>query len=128
MKPDEKQALNSAVLRNTGDDPLWMGFWLKRFGQSENIDTSNVAQQLGVDVDSFTLLCLCRAPREDHFQDDIEVACNRTGAHPEMLMRIIRQGWLMAASDQLKKAKQDGSCPFCGAPDSLPLKEDALRP
>jgi hypothetical protein len=115
MTPDEKQALNSAVLRNTGGDPLWMGYWLNRFEESEGVDPSELAKQLGIDGHRFALLCLCRTPRQEHFQEDIDVVCNRTGANSEMLMRIIRQeqtltkwrnskpmkleGWLMAASD-----------------------------
>jgi hypothetical protein len=115
MKPEDKQKLNAAVLRATGEDPIWLGYWIKRFEQSEGVHSAEVANQLGLGVDSLVLLCLCRLPRVEHFQDDLRIICHRTGAKEDALARIIRQeqaltkwrapkspettGWLLAASD-----------------------------
>jgi len=115
MKPEDKQALNAAVFRATGEDPTWLGHWIDRFQQSEGIQTAEVASELGLGVEALVLLCLCKTPRADHFQDDLKVVCQRTGAKEDALARIVRQGqalskwsgraseastgWLLAASD-----------------------------
>jgi hypothetical protein len=115
MKPEEKQALNAAVLRATGEDPTWLGYWIDRFKQNEGIQTAEIAEQLGLRADALVLLCLCKTPRAEHFQDDLKAVCQRTGAKDDALARIIRQGqalskwrgrasedatgWLLAASD-----------------------------
>jgi hypothetical protein len=115
MKPEDKHALNAAVFRATGEDPTWLGHWIDRFQQGEGIQTAEVADQLGLGVEALVLLCLCKTPRADHFQDDLTVVCQRTGANEDALARIVRQGqalskwsgraseaatgWLLAASD-----------------------------
>jgi hypothetical protein len=115
MKPQDKQNLNSAVFRVTGDDPAWLGHWIRQFQRSERIEPAEVANQLGIDIDALVLLCLCKTPRQDRFDEDLQVACKRTGADQVALARIIRQeqaltqwrdrksadttGWLLAASD-----------------------------
>jgi hypothetical protein len=116
MTPEQLNSLHAAVFRNTGQDPIWLGYWLKRFVEAEDIAWSGLAQEMGVSRDNLVLLCLCRTPRADHFQEDLRVVCERTGAREEVVARIIRQeqammhwregtpsastGWLLAASDR----------------------------
>jgi hypothetical protein len=115
MTSEQLKALHAAVYRNTGQDPMWLGYWLKQFVESEDSSWSELAQELGVSSDRLVLLCLCRTPRADHFQEDLRVVCERTGAREESVARIVRQeqammrwrenppsastGWLLAASD-----------------------------
>lgn len=115
MTPEQLEHLHACVYRQTGQDPLWVGYWIKRFVESEELTLVQVAQTLGISGDNLVLLCLCRTPRSDCFQEDLRVLCERTGAKEEEIARIIRQeqamirwrdhqtpdsaGWLMAASD-----------------------------
>jgi hypothetical protein len=117
MTADEFQSLLASVLRNTGRDPTWIGYWMQRFVESERISPSDLAKQLGTTSEKFALLCLCRTPRPDHFQEDLLVACQRSDALVAEVVRVIRQeqavirwqegtasksaGWLMAASDHM---------------------------
>lgn len=127
MKPDDKQALNAAVLRVSGEDPIWLGYWLKFFTKNEGIPTEELAKQLDLSIDALVLLCLCRTPRAENFQDDLKFVCQRTGAKDEVLARIIRQGqallkwnatvkadttgWLLAASDSNDDVEEDSENP-----------------
>jgi hypothetical protein len=115
MTPEQLETLHAAVYRNTGQDPMWLGYWVKHFLESEEMAQPDLATELGISSDNLALLCLCRTPRPDHFQEDLRVVCDRTGAREEVLARIIRQeqammhwrdtaspasgGWLLAASD-----------------------------
>ena len=116
MKAEDRASLHAAVFRNTAQDPAWIGHWLARHQQTENLDEEQLAQKLGIAVDNLVLLCLCRSPRSDHFQEDLRVVCKRTGASEKVLAQVLKQeqtlhgvsrsgqgstsGWLMAASDR----------------------------
>lgn len=116
MKPEDRASLHAAVFRNTAQDAAWIGHWLARHQQTENLDEEQLAQKLGIAVDNLVLLCLCRSPRSDHFQEDLRVVCKRTGASEKVLAQVLKQeqtlygmsrsgqgstsGWLMAASDR----------------------------
>jgi hypothetical protein len=115
MTPDELDSLHRSVFRISGRDPMWLGFWISHYAQSEGLDLSDVAAELGVTADSLSLFCICRTPRADHFREDLTVACERTGAKLDVAARIVRQeqamlrwrdgdqegkaGWMLAASD-----------------------------
>lgn len=115
MTPEQLENLYAAVYRNTGQDPAWIGYWFKNFIESEETAWAELAKELGTSEENLVLLCLCRTPRSDHFQEDLRVVCERTGAKEEVVSRIIRQeqammhwrdntssaptGWLLAASD-----------------------------
>jgi len=116
MNPEELESLQSSVLRNSGHDPMWLGFWISSYAESEGLNPLNVATELGITIESLALFCLCRTPRPDNFQEDLTVVCERTGAKIDVAARIIRQeqammrwrddgrksaaaGWMLAASD-----------------------------
>jgi len=123
MTPEQLKHLQASVYRQTGQDPLWVGYWIKRFVESEELTLAQLAQNLGISHDKLVLLCLCRTPRSDCFQEDLRVICERTGATEEETARIIRQeqamirwrenqtsdsrGWLMAASDGEERDEDD---------------------
>jgi hypothetical protein len=125
MSPKDQASVHAAVFRNTAKDPSWLGHWLARHQQSEDLDEKQLAEALGISMDNLVLLCLCRSPRADHYQEDLKVICDRTGVSEQRLAGILRQeqtlirwtekppvhnqGWLMAASDRPKDQ-----------PDSLP--------
>jgi hypothetical protein len=116
MNPQEKASLQAAVVRNTGADPAWMGFWLARHREHERLDELQLAQKLGISMDNVLLLHLCRTPRSERFREDVEAICRRTGAPERELLDLLRQeqnlyqlkqggppsgrGLLMAASDR----------------------------
>src|SRR5262245_32582546 len=115
MNPDHLESLYAAVYRNTGQDPAWLGYWFKHFVEAEEMTWTDLAPDLVIPTENIVLLCLCRTPRPDHFQEDLRVVCDRTGAREEAVSRILRQeqammhwrektsptstGWLTAASD-----------------------------
>jgi hypothetical protein len=123
MTPEQLDDLHASVYRNTGEDPMWLGYWLKQFVESEEFAWSDLAQQLGTSTDKLVLLCLCRTPRPDHFQEDLRVVCERTGAREVEVARIVRQeqammrwredpapnstGWFLAASDRDESTHAD---------------------
>jgi hypothetical protein len=120
MKPSDRASLHAAVFRNTAADPAWMGYWLARHQQTENLDEEQLAQKLELPMDNLVLLCLCRSPR-DHFQEDLRIVCRRTGASEKVLAQLLRQeqallarasgsstGWLMAASDRVEPPPEEG--------------------
>jgi hypothetical protein len=116
MKPEDKANLYAAVFRQTAADPVWLGYWLARHQQTEKLDAQRLAERMGLPMDQLVLVCLCRTPRPDHFREDLQVICHRTGAAEAVLVQILRQeqalhqwtemgvpkatGWLMAASDR----------------------------
>ena len=120
MSPKDKAGLHAAVFRNTAKDPAWVGYWLARHQQTEDLEEEQLADKLGVPMDDLVLLCLCRTPRADHFGEDLKVICQHTGASEAVLAQILRkeqilhhwtaagqpqdQGWLMAASDRPDEA------------------------
>jgi hypothetical protein len=114
MTAPDDQYFPRSVLRQTGRDPAWVGYWLRRHRVHERIAPARLAARLGLDLQGLTLLSMCRTPREDHFRDDLEVICRRTGSDEMALAAVLRQeqalarwgespprpgGWLMAASD-----------------------------
>jgi len=108
------------VFRQTARDPAWLGYWLHSHQEHEGLDAAGLAIKLGLAMDRYVLLCLCRTPRADHFREDVEAICRRTGVKEIELLRLLRQeqnleklsqageaparGWLMAASDRLPEA------------------------
>jgi len=116
MIPEEKDSLHAAVFRHTSADPTWLGYWLARHRQTEQLGPQQLAEKLQMPMPNLVLLSLCRTPRPDHFREDLEVVCRRTGAPESILAQILRQkqtlldwsqgetpkttGWLMAASDR----------------------------
>jgi hypothetical protein len=114
MMPPERKHLWMSVLRQTGRSSALVGYWLRRHRRTEQLQPAQLARKLRVRMEGLVLLSLCRAPREDHFREDLEVICCRTGADEVTLAGILRQeqalarwaearpdpeGWLMAASD-----------------------------
>jgi hypothetical protein len=114
MTPPERKHLWKSVLRQTGRTSALVGYWLRRHRRTEHLRPAQLARKLRVRMEGLVLLSLCRAPREDHFREDLEVICRRTGADEVALAGILRQeqalarwaeaaaepaGWLMAASD-----------------------------
>lgn len=115
MNPNDKPGLHAAVWRNTTRDPSWVGYWLARHEQTEDIDESQLAAKLGVPMDNLILLCLCRTPRDGNlFKQDLQAICAKTGASEMVLAQLLRQeqnhmrflqggqrtqGFLAAASD-----------------------------
>lgn len=116
MTPEDRASLHAAVFRNTAKDSAWIGYWLARHQQTEDLEEEALAQKLGINVDNLILLCLCRTPRTDHFLEDLKVVCQRTGASERALAQVLKQeqvlhrpdssrpastvGFLMAASDR----------------------------
>lgn len=116
MTPEQQAGLQAAALRQTAEDRLWVGYWLKRHQDHERLDPAQLAINLGLTVENFVLLSLCRTPRADQFQNDVAAICRRTGVREIDLVRLLRQeqnierlqqagpasthGWLMAASDR----------------------------
>jgi hypothetical protein len=114
MTEQERRSLWRSVLRQTGRDPAFLGYWLRRHRLSERLTPPHLAGRLGLDLGRLVLLSLCRTPRSEHFRADLTVVCGRTGADAVALARLLRQeqglarwaegtapgsGWLMAASD-----------------------------
>src|SRR5262245_44106102 len=91
MMPEHLQSLHAAVYRNTSHDPLWIGYWLHHYVQAEEIPWEELAQEMGISAEKLVLLCLCRTPRADCFQEDLRAVCERTGAQEEVVARILRQ-------------------------------------
>lgn len=116
MTHELQAGLHAAALRQTASDRTWVGYWLKRHQDHDRLDAAQLASNLGLTMDSFVLLALCRTPRADHFQNDVAAICQRTGVREIDLVRLLRQeqnieklqqagpasqrGWLMAASDR----------------------------
>ena len=127
MNSREKASLQAAVFRNTAREPAWLGYWLARHQQTENLDEQQLADKLGILMDKLVLLCLCRTPRRDQFREDLDVVCRHTGASEEVLAQILRReqilhewkeagpppasGWLMAASDRPEDAAAPPTAP-----------------
>jgi len=125
MNPEDLNSLYDAVARNTGDDPRFMGYLVRRFADSENKGWNDLAQELELSVENVVLLCLCRTPRPERFQEDLRVICARTGANQDVVARLIRQeqaivrwqnkspgttaGWLLAASDSDESSETAGN-------------------
>jgi hypothetical protein len=114
MTGHDRRRLWKSVSRQTARDPIWLGYWLRRHRRTEELTPSRLAERLGLGLEGLILLSLCRTPRDDHFPEDLDVVCRRTGAKEAELARLIRQeqglahwakspppaqGWLMAASD-----------------------------
>ena len=79
-------ALSDAVFRQTASDPKWIGHWLEKF----TLDQQEIASQLGINTDQLVLLALCRTPRQTHFEEDLQIVCQRTGANAEWLRNILQ--------------------------------------
>jgi hypothetical protein len=114
MTEPHRRRLWKSVLQQTARDPIWLGYWLRRHRRTENLTPSRLAARLGLSLEGLIVLSLCRTPRDDHFPEDLDVVCRRTGANEMELARLMRQeqglarweqspppaqGWLMAASD-----------------------------
>ncbi len=120
MTSEERLSLEGAVFRQTAKDPAWLGYWLHSHQEHEGLDAARLAKKLGLPMDRYVLLCLCRTPRVDQFRVDMEAICRRTGVKELDLLRLLRQeqnlerlgqigaapaqGWLMAASDRQPEA------------------------
>jgi hypothetical protein len=127
MNPLERDSLHAAVFRNTAEDPAFIGYWLARHQQTENLDDQPLADKLGLAMDKLVMLCLCRTPRESSFRDDLTAICRYTGAPEELLAQILRReqvllgwqktappgqsGWLMAASDRPPNEEKSSEMP-----------------
>jgi hypothetical protein len=115
VSSEEQKGLEAAVFRNSSRDGAWLGYWLKRHQEHEHLDEAGLANKLGLTMENYVLLCLCRTPRQDRFREDVGAICRRTGVKELDLVRLLRQqqnleqlrrggeppsqGWLMAASD-----------------------------
>src|SRR4051812_191729 len=56
--PDD-EFLWRSVLRQTGRDRSWVGFWLRRYRIHERIGLTRLAARLGLDRHGLALLSLC---------------------------------------------------------------------
>lgn len=115
MKPQDQASLHAAVFSKTARDPDWVGYWLARHQQTEDLDEDQLAAKLGMTMDNLVLLCLCRTPRDGaQFKQDVDAICQKTGADQKVLQNLLRQeqihlrwaqaaptsqGYLAAASD-----------------------------
>jgi hypothetical protein len=116
MTPEQPAGLRAAVFRRTARDPVWVGYWLRRHQDRERLSEAELAEHLGLTMEQYAWLCLCRVPRADRLRDDLEAICRRTGVRELDLLRLLRQeqnlamldgggpasaqGWLMAAADR----------------------------
>jgi hypothetical protein len=127
MSLEDQEGLKAAVFRNTSRDVAWLGYWLNRHQEHDKLDEAGLAKTLGLSMDNYVLLCLCRTPRPDHFREDVGAICRRTGVKELDLVRLLRReqnleelkragqppahGWLMAASDRPAGEDQGPSVP-----------------
>jgi hypothetical protein len=121
MTDADRRSLWRSVLRRTGRDPAFLGYWLRRHRLSERLSPAHLAGRLGLDLERLVLLSLCRTPRDEQFGTDLAVVSARTGAETTALARLLRQeqglarwaegaapphGWLMAASDAVEEHRE----------------------
>ena len=123
MSPNDKAGLHAAIWRNTARDPRWLGYWLARHLQTEDLDEPQLAHKLGITMDNLALVCLCHTPRDGQlFKDDLRQICAKTGAAETVLAQLLRQeqnrlqwsqagpaqgGWLTAACDAPPEPNDD---------------------
>ena len=92
MKPQDQASLHAAVFSKTARDPDWVGYWLARHQQTEDLDEDQLAAKLGMTMDNLVLLCLCRTPRDGaQFKQDVDAICQKTGVDRLVLKNLLRQ-------------------------------------
>lgn len=68
--------------RRAAADPLFLGFRLAAFAAREGLDDPALAAHLGCDLDTLTLVRMCRAPRLESspaFREDVECVAAKFG-------------------------------------------------
>ena len=82
MTDEDIESLYESVYRATANDSKWLGYWLGRFVSFERLSWTELSTQLGLPPAGVASLCLCRTPRPDYFQEDVQVVCVRHWSQP----------------------------------------------
>lgn len=72
--------------------PAFMAYVLQRIMTYEHVDEEQLAMRLGISLTNLTRLALCKRPRPDpeHFNADVQVIADYTGANMTELLRLLR--------------------------------------
>jgi len=70
--------------------PAFMGYVLWLVMAAEGIDEDGLARQLGLGPQGLARLALCRRPRPERFNADVQAIADYTGADLDELRRILR--------------------------------------
>jgi len=111
------------LARRLEEDPFFLACPLKLYAESEGLNEDSLAARLRCSMETYVLVCLCRAPTGDDqsFQDDIERIVAKFSVDADVLAEAIRRGQaifgmrrstsaaatLLAARDGTKKQDTD---------------------
>lgn len=119
MKSKLKKIL-APLIAKAQEDPFFLGWAIKRYANSYNIKTNDVAKLLNCDENSLERLSLCRLPKDisPQFEIQIKQISDYVGCDCNRLIAVIREvvavhhlkeigfceneGFLMAARDRQK--------------------------
>ncbi len=127
MTPQEKAALDDAVFRNTAKNQQFLGFWLNRHMENENLSRQALSKKLGIPGEKLVSLSLCRTPRSDHFAEDVRFVCDHVGAKELVLISLLREEQaLIALGEAMKASGEMDDTPT--SPEILMAASDREKP
>ena len=83
-----KNLLHIAAIR-TAREPMFWGHRLAAL-RGETAPEAH-AKTLGMDLEQYVTLCLCRAPRAEKRDEDIKVVADRVGCDCDVLANLLEQ-------------------------------------
>ncbi len=88
--PRYNEAMRMVLLQKTAKAPDLLGCALAKHRTDNHLSVEDQAALLGIDVDGLVWLSLCRTPRPQHFQRDVESVCRRVNASVEVLIEVLK--------------------------------------
>ena len=92
------------LVRRFEGDSFFLAHALKLYAQSEDLDTSGLANRMGCSPETLTMLALCRDPRTDseRFHRDIHLIASRFEIQPDCLAEVVRRGQAISRAREMQ--------------------------
>ncbi len=79
----------SHLARQAASKPEFVASHLAAYQQAKYLDDAALVDQLGCELSDLTHLRLCMAPRDEHFQEDVERIANHVHANAKVLAQVL---------------------------------------
>jgi hypothetical protein len=108
-------------------DPFFLACVLRDYARSEGLDDAALAAALGCNLETLTMVRLCRAPADYRFKEDIDQVVARFGLNHGVLVEAVRRGQAISSMKRQPVGETGGMLLAARDDERPPPKDDGEK-